>query len=471
MGALADAVDRISRLIPERKVSIGAAVQTWEAGTPQNPSEPYFRFALEGYSRNELVYACIEELATSAAEPRLAAMHRTDKKPEQIQNHPILDLFEQPNPFLSRFQFIASIIMYRAIAGNCYIQKVRSAAGVVVELWLLRPDRMFVIPDERQHIRGYEYRLGAEKYFLPAADVIHSRTRNPLSDWYGLPPLAASAQRVDTDNFMRAFTASFFRNAGVPAGLLNVTKQVTSAEKQIIKDRFRGEVGSPGNWHNLLVLDQTEATYTPMGLPLGQAGIVLPELDEISEARIAMVFGVPLELIGARLGMVHGNRTTMKEARAGFWDETLAPQYQEIAADLSMGLAGEAWGEDFDYLEFDLSTVRALQEDEDAKHDRTRKDVEAGLLSIQEARVILGQDGKYKPGDLLMLGSRVQPMLVEEALKGAPAQEMPGTGGMPTTPGKDGTSPQQTPVSANGNGHGKLSPTDLAALQELAAGR
>src|SRR6185369_12828893 len=128
-----------------------------------------------------------EELATSAAEPRLVAVKKTDKGPEQITDHPVLDLFEHPNPFMSRYELIASLIMYRAVSGNGYIEKVRSRARTLVELWPLRPDRMWVIPDAVKHIRGWKYQLGAEEFYLDVNDVIHSKTRNPLDDYYGMP--------------------------------------------------------------------------------------------------------------------------------------------------------------------------------------------------------------------------------------------------------------------------------------------
>jgi HK97 family phage portal protein len=475
MGALARALGRLGlgmdRVVPERKAAIGGAIQSWEQGNPQNPRywHNYWRFAIEGFSRNEIVFACVEELATSAAEPRLCVVRKTSSGPEQIHDHPVLDLFERPNPFMSRFQLIASLIMFRAVAGSAYLEIGRSAAGKAVELWPLRPDRMFVIPDQRKHIGGWEYRLedGSERFRLAPEDVIQTRTRNPVDDWYGLPPLAVCAERVDTDAMMRAFTLSFFRNAGVPAGLLNITKQVSSAERQVIRDRLRSETGGPQNWHQLLVLDNTEATYTPMGLSLGQSGIVLPELDEISEARVAMAFGVPLELIGARLGMVHGNRSTTLAARGTFWDETLVPLYQELAADFTRGLQSEY--DDFDYLEFDLSTVKALQEDDDAKHKRIRDDLAAGLLSVQEARALIGQEPEFEDGALLMLARGVEPMTPQAASEGAPPALITATAPAPHADTQAETQGDQ--LTPQGNGHRPLSKEDLAALAQLAAGQ
>lgn len=399
MGLLTDALRFIA---PEQKIALGASVPTWQQGSPQyaQMAMPYIRAAREAYGSNEIIFACIEELCTSAAEPRLAAYSGQGKHKKEVEHHPVLQIFERPNPFMSRFAFIASIILHRSLAGNAYIEKVRSKAGAVVEFWLLRPDRMKVIPDAQRFIRGYRYELGEIKTDIDVRNVIHSRTRNPADDYYGLPPLAACAARADTDNLMRAFTAAFFRNAGVPSGLLTIQRAINDSDRNMLRTRFRGETGG-ANAHSLLVVDGMEASYTAMGLPLGERGLVMPDLDEIDEARLCMPFGVPLELVGARLGMIHGNRSTTKEARAGFWDETLAPLYADLAADLTNGLVDDFDG--FEYLEFDTSTVKALQEDQDAKHARIREDMLAGILTQQEARQELGYDPDPPPEGYWML--------------------------------------------------------------------
>ena len=77
MGIIADTFDALTAaIVPQRKIAVGATVQTWEHGTPQHQKESYYRYALEGYSGNEVMFACVEELASSAAEPRLVAEQR-----------------------------------------------------------------------------------------------------------------------------------------------------------------------------------------------------------------------------------------------------------------------------------------------------------------------------------------------------------------------------------------------------------
>lgn len=410
--------ESLQLLVPRREVktAVGAAIPTWQAGNPQYSTHSYERFARECYSKNELVYACVEELCTSASEPRLAAYRKGQPEPEKIDEHPVLDLFDHPNPFLSRYGLISGVVLHRSLSGNAYLEKVRSRAGRVVELWPLRPDRVKVIPHPARYISGYEYRIGDYTTVLDARDVIHIRSNHPLDDYYGMPPLAAAAQRVDVDNWMRQFVASFFLNAGVPAGLLNIKQQLDDSDREMLRERYRSMFSGQSGWHSLMVLDNVEAEYQQLGMPVGERGLAMPSLDEINEARIPMAFGVPLELIGARLGMVHGNRSTTKEARATFWMETLVPLYVEIAEAITMGLRDEA--PDVDYFGFDYSDVEALQEDEDKRHERLREDMLAGGITREEFREAIGYEPEIDTSHTFMLKGGVAPMPALEPTRG-----------------------------------------------------
>lgn len=445
MALIADFFDTVIKAAQGgTQQAIGASIPTWQNGNPQTQPYNYERYSRDGYGRNELVYACCQELITSAAEPRLTPYRGYGKDAEQLDDTPVSGLFERPNPFMDRYRFIATIQMFRAIAGNCFIEKVRARSRQVVELWFLRPDRIRIIPDAQKFIRGYEYRYGDQVYMLPPEDVIHIKTLNPIDDYYGMPPLAAAAGRVDTDNAMREFTKAFFANAAVPAGMLNIMKSVTADERQLIQQYMRQSYGGPSGWHSTLVVDNAEAKYEPMGMAIGERGIAMPSLDEINEARIAMVFGVPLSLAGARLGQASSSYANRRADREMFWDETLIPLYKDIAAALTLGLAPEFPGM-FDYLEFDLSSVQALQEDEAAKVERVIKKLTAGVNSVQEGRQELGYDPDFESGHWLMLPSGVTPTRVEDALVEPMDRPEPGDPGSPDY--------EPEPVGANGRAH------------------
>ncbi len=383
-----------------------ATIPIWQSGKAQISPVNYETYAREGYSKNEIVFACIEELATSAAEPRIVGRRRRPRLGNQeIVDHPMIALLNRPNPFLTRFQMWATVIMHLYLAGNAYVEKVRNNVGQVTELWIMRPDRLRVVPDRTKFIAGYEYRIGAETYSLPAEDVIHFKMRHPLDDFYGMPPMMAASGRIDIDNYTRDFIKAFFLNAGVPAGLLSIKQPMSEAQKKDIRGRYRQEFGGPKGWHDLLILDAAEASFTPMTAQLGQRGLVIPELDEIVEARTAMVFGVPLTLIGARLGMASSSYANRKSDKEMFWDETLAPLYRMLAETLDTFLVPDF--SDIDEVIFDLSDVHALLEDRDKLHKRIREDVAGSIITIEEGRTKIGEPELPSEGTMILPSNMV----------------------------------------------------------------
>lgn len=408
-----------------RKIAGPISVAPWQSGRAQLPDGRYETYAREGYGFNELVFACIEELATSAAEPSM----KVRKGDTWFTKHPLLELLTKPNPFMDRFQLIATIIMHRAISGNAYALVTRSGSQKAVQLWLLRPDRLRVVPDRERYIDHYEYMIsGAEALPIPVSDIIHFKTRNPLDEFYGMPPLRVLSGRVDIDNYMRDFVKAFFQNAGIPAGVLNIEGAVTPETREEIKRRFRGDYGGPSGWHDLLVIDNTKASFSPMTQQMGQRGLVVPELDEISEARICAAFGVPQSLIGTRTSYQNGGYANKRAEEQHFWTGTLAPLYKELAGALNLRLAPE-FG--VDEVAFDLSDVRALQPDADALSARITKEVMSGVRSIQSGARILGIPEEIEPEGTYLVPANLIPtpgrlLRVVPMPMPAPAQLPPG---------------------------------------------
>jgi HK97 family phage portal protein len=374
-------------------------IPSWQSGRAALPDNSYRSYATEGYQKNELVYAAIEERATSAAEPRMKARVRG----EWTLDHPILTLLNKPNPFMDRFEFWATVIMHTDLAGNAYGLIVRSASRKPVQLWLLRPDRVSVVPDAERYISHYLYDLGdGAPIRLPVEDVLHFKTRHPFNDFYGMPRLMAASGRVDIDNYMRDFVKTYFEKAGVPAGMLNIEGPADKDFKKELKDRFNSEYGGPGGWHGLMVIDSKKASFTPMTASLGASGLVVPDLDKISVRRILMVFGVPGALIGADDAPT--SYAALEMVQRFFWDNTLAPLYREMVGPLNLRLTVNFPG--VEEVAFDLSDVRALQEDVDELHARERADLIAGGITKEEFRERTGRkrdtDGTfYVPSNLV----------------------------------------------------------------------
>ena len=352
----------LDRFIPARKaeaneVIVSTVINATDSGFT-SPDASYSNFAREGYAGNELVFACIREIATSTAEAQLCLY---DANHEKIDNAPLAQLIAEPAEGMTQYEFLENLITHLQIAGNAYVLKERARVGVV-SLMLLRPDRMEVIPGG-----GYSYEVGGKKYMIPAEDIGHLKFPNPNNDFYGLSPLQVLAKQINLDTDATTFTKAFFNNAGVPSGILKLRRKLSHQdEADRLRAAWRGQFQGNKNWHRIAILDE-DASYEKMGSTLGEMEI--PSLRNLSESRICSALGVPAILVGANIGLQRSTFSNYAEARESFWEETLLPLYRRIEQ-FMVGLLEPEFPRERGYLEFDFSKVRALQEDEDAMVNR-----------------------------------------------------------------------------------------------------
>lgn len=402
-------------IIPSQR-DFSSSVPVYQSGQAQLPNAKYDTYAREGYMKNEVVFACIDELSTTAAEPKLKIRSGTTWKTEGQ----VLDLMNRPNPFMDRFEFWSTIIMHRSLAGNAYALMVRSGSGRVVELWLMRPDRVKVVPSAESYISHYTYDIGGGQVVnLPTEDVIHWKTRHPVDDWYGMPPLMPVSGRTDIDNFMKDFVKAAFQNGGMPGAVLSIKQKVSPEDKEAIRNRFRNTFAGPAGWHEMLILDNAESSYTPMTMSLGQRGLVVPELDNISVERICSAFHVFPPLIGYM--MESGGYNSLFALERHWWTSTVIPLYKELVGPLNLRLLPNFAR--VNELEFDMSDVWALQEDVDRVANRWTNVGQKGFASVEEVREKLGLPREIPAGDTFLLPSSSEPIEGEdiETVDGAAA--------------------------------------------------
>jgi hypothetical protein len=121
----------------------------------------YESIAREGYMTNSVVFACIREIAgASAGVPWQLFQTQSDGTQKELTDHPLLKLIDRPNPFQGRFELIENLTAYLYLSGNAYVEAVSPSAGnrsakPPTELYVLRPDRMSILPDPTHFIRSY----------------------------------------------------------------------------------------------------------------------------------------------------------------------------------------------------------------------------------------------------------------------------------------------------------------------------
>ena len=362
-----------------------ALIPSWQAGMEQPPPTDPERLALEGYKGNEVVYACIREIAGTAAEVQLQVVGPQD---DPQPHHPLQRLLNHPNPEHSAFELIEGLLTDLFISGNAFLLKQRSPSHArrgpsthgpagrgrpdlpsgsgrptradIESLWKLRPDRIRVVPGTRSLIDSYIHRVGDRETRFDPADIIHFRLPDPTNDLWGLSPIQVASRQIDTDTEASKFVHAFFRNAAVPFGIIKLKRTLRGGEAEARRigrrwtDRFRGLMGR----FQVGVLD-ADADFQRIGLT--QDEMAFPELRAQTEARICAAFRVPPMLVGVKAGLDRSTFHNMGEARRFFWENTMLSLYRRIESKLAADLTPEFAGPSDDLrIRFDFSQVRAL---------------------------------------------------------------------------------------------------------------
>jgi HK97 family phage portal protein len=438
-----------------------AAVSTGPFGGGGAQVATTYTAASRAYSSNEIIFGAVDQLATSAAEPhiggrryrRARAQVRTQAKfwqacgirnrpnammldamlvrngfTEELPDHPLVKLLNNPNPFTSRGLFWSTAIMDYYLAGNWFALKVRDSLGlgVVLELWRLRPDRVKPIPGDMSKgepfIKEYEYRPnGGELVTYKSEDIIHIRARNPQDIFLGQAAITPVMPWVMIDEVMRRFLSDFFTKGGVgPAAILTVAGEMAQSDKDRIRNRLSAQFGSVGNWFETIILDQTEASYTKLGLERGLRDAVPKDISDMVASRIIVALHIPADVFG--LDSQNTSYASRRVSWSIFWDMTMTPLLSDFADGLNLSITPDFGG--IDEVFFDMTDIRALQEDIDAIHERTRRNFAAGLTGWGRARQLIGEDPEADPDDIVFVPATAIPMKAGDLGQPLPPQQV-----------------------------------------------
>lgn len=353
----------LSRITPGQAVS-----------TPRR----YDALAAEGYRDNVIAYRAINLVARAVASVPL----RLYRGETRLDEHALLSLLARPNPRVNGENFIAGLVGYYLIAGNAYALSVGPEMGAPKELWLMRPDSMSVLAGEDGLPKGFEQSVGGKKARFGPPSVLHMKSFNPLSDWYGLAPLEAAAMAVDAFNDGSRWNLALIQNGGTPSGVLyqeGADAPLTDAQYKSLKDQVDARHTGPANAGRPLLLEG--------GLKWESMGMSPRDMDwtgakNMTAREIAMAFGVPPQMLGVPDAQTYSNYA---EARQSLWEDTVMPMVGDLARELTNWLAPK-FGEGLRLVP-DYDEIPALEAKRARRFDRIAN---ASFLTDPEKRKLLG---------------------------------------------------------------------------------
>ena len=350
----------------------------------------YGSFAREGYAQNPVVYRCIRMIAEAAASVPIDLFAGS----AEIEDHPLLDLLRAPNPMQSRPEFLESFYGFLLVAGNSYAEAV-GVGGALRELYVLRPDRITILPGTDGWPLGYDYTVNGNTVSLSGEavpgvrKVLHQQMFHPANDYYGLSPVEAAATAIDIHNAASAWNKAMLDNSALPSGALVFNagdRQLTPEQYQRLKAELEQSFQGAKNAGRPMLLEG--------GLDWRAMSMTPKDMDFIESKRqaardIATALGVPPMLLGIPGDLTHAN---FAEANRSFWRHTILPLTNRSLQALS-GWLGPAYGGGLE-LRADLDAVEALSPERDALWSRVNA---ASFLSGAEKRAAVGYGADETP--------------------------------------------------------------------------
>jgi HK97 family phage portal protein len=432
------------------------AIKAQNLKDPVKTPARFDALAKEGYAGNVIVFRSVNIIATAVAGIPWRAYKRkgTAVKGAEVESHPLLDLLAKPNEDMAGPAFMERYVAFLLIAGNSYVQALRPMTrnAPPLQLEVLRPDRMKVVPGTNGRAGGFQYAIGNEKMPLDRADVLHSKLFHALDDWYGLSPLAVASLAVDIHNAGQEWNLALLQNSGRLPGFFVTPQRLGEVQYsrmlQQLLDRYTGSrnAGLPG------LLEQN-LDWKPSGMP--PSDMEWGALSREEGRLIAVALGVPSELLSDATNKTYSN---FKEARASLYTETVLPLMDRIAGDLNGWLPSMYPGAPI-MLAYDRNDIEALQEDRDAVFRRVNG---ANFMTVDEKRAAVGlepyEPSTDEPGGVIVLPSNFATL--EAIVEGTAKADTQLVNDVPPAPGAD---PTADPASAGSPAPGADPLDDLGA--------
>ena len=407
-------VFRSNKTENKKEVKEAPVVYYNSLGVDYQQKTRYDQLATEGYSENAIVKKCIDLISSNASRVTLE-LYRGD---QQVEEHPVLDLLYNPNPVQGQVEFFQSLYSYLLISGNSYILESGAENTPPIELYTLRPDRIRIKGSTRAIPDAYNYMVGGQivdSYEVDQATgkskIKHIKLFNPMDDYYGLSPIQSAATDIDQHNLANKHNVNLLQNGARPSGaVIFKPKDPTGAQIQLsdlqrnqlmndLTQRFSGT----GNAGKPMLLEG-DFDWKEMGLSPKDMDFI--QLKNMSAKDIALIFGVPSQLIGIPDAQTYSN---FAEAKLALYNETIIPLLDRIQSDLNEWLVPK-FGDDLE-LRYDIDSIPAMAEQRTRVFESVTQGVQNGILTRNEAREQLGYE-TIEGADSLLVPATLMPLNV-----------------------------------------------------------
>jgi HK97 family phage portal protein len=342
-----------------------------------------------------VVAAAVNKLTRRIATLPLDAYQRTGDNAREIVRGDTLDsLIRHPMPRWGTTHLVAHIAQSLLTHGNTVVAKVRTNGPDEP------PDRLW--PLDWAHMNAYGPTGGTiewwsttqfgEERFIAAADTVHFAWPGPDGGEIGVSPLEQLGVTLRIEDAAQREQASMFRNGIRPSAAVAMEDEKPTREKLLLAKEFvesaHKGMDKSGSW----LFTGANTKVTPLSWTPVEAALM--QQRQLSREEVGMVYDLAGPLMN---DLTHGTYSNVAELLKGLYRDVIPPWTTLIVETFQSQLLDPepAW---LDRL-FRFDFTDKLRGDPSEMATSLKTQVEAGLISRNEGREVLGKEPDGDPND------------------------------------------------------------------------
>lgn len=240
-----------------------------------------------------ITYKAIDKIGQSVSVYKPEVSKRNG---EAYVNHPIYNLFSQPNPRQASTYFTHLDSMIYEIYGESFWYLVKGErSDKVQEIYQLNPSQMELVIEDGELV-GYKlHKNNGDKVPFDLDEIVHDMRPNPFNEWRGISVMERALVYIDTEITTSVFTLNYMKNNASPSGIVSLPNMEKESFKQFTQE-WRENYEGPQNAGKTGFIRGGEASFKAVGATLKDVDQEVTR--KMAKDDVLMMLDVPKGLLG-----------------------------------------------------------------------------------------------------------------------------------------------------------------------------
>lgn len=323
------------------------------------------------------VYRCVEVISDSVAQLPLEP-YKMDSQGYKIKftSHPTYKLLnKEPNPRMTRFDFIKVMIVSTLLRGNGYAYIERDNKGDAMGLHFI-PAELVTINRPKSLRESVSYSI-AGLGTVESCNMIHIKNFS-YDGIEGVSTLRHARNTLGLSTDAEAHAAGFFKGGANLAGILKTTTNLNSQQKNELKRSWQMAFSPATGTPNGVAVLEGNLSFEPITVNPTDAQLL--ETRQFNVVDICRFFGVsPVKAFD----LTKSSYSTVEATNLSFLTETLSPLLEKIELEFERKLYKPSEKDSID-VRFDTATLLRADKQSLANYYQTLFNI--GVVSPNDIR-------------------------------------------------------------------------------------